>query len=181
MRSVAPQAQFVRAYRLHDVLEDRGALQHPPGAARRPREVGIGRDLRVEAGEILIEPEHVRDSCDHILLRAHTGRRTQDLDGRVPAPSFADPNTPGLSGADAERHLEGASRLVEPRRRELRESVRVHRSPQVDWLSTVPGEPNFDARGHDAGACRSRKARTLLRFPQLCIEHHLAEWFFERS
>src|SRR5438067_1422670 len=50
---------YDRLSRLDDVLEDGRRAQHAAGADCTPRQLGVVADERVEAGQVLIEAEHV--------------------------------------------------------------------------------------------------------------------------
>ena len=180
-----PHRRAPRAVRgadgLHHVFEDRRPLEHPARASRGPREVVVVHSLRVEVRQVVVEPEHVVDASRDVLLHADARRRPDDLDQRVPRTPLADAHTPGSAAPGTQRDFERPRFLVESGRRELREPVGVHRPPQVDRLSAGAGERQLQLGRHVVGAWRRRNARTLFLLPHVCIEHHLAEWFLDRS
>jgi hypothetical protein len=121
------------------------------------------------------------DACRDVLLYADTRRGPKDLDQRVPRTPLADAHTPGSAPPDPQRDFERSHFLIESGRREFREAVGIHRPPQVDRLSAGAGERQLQLDRHVVGAWRWRNARTLFLLPHVCIEHHLAEWFLDRS
>ncbi|TML82512.1 MAG: aminotransferase class III-fold pyridoxal phosphate-dependent enzyme, partial [Actinobacteria bacterium] len=122
-----------RADRLDDVLENGWAPQHPPGAGRDPRELGILACSFVQAGQIGVEPEHVaRSVCKHDAV-ARTD--VHALDPGEAWPACADPDRARSASRQRNRRLEGTTVLVEPVRRQVRDAVRRQRPPEIDRLA----------------------------------------------
>ncbi len=169
-----------RADRLDHVLEHRRALDHAPGPRGHPREVGIGGRGLVERRQVGIEPQDVTDRRGELGRRAFGRRRAEDRDLRVtPAPRL-DPDRPRASATGAQGEFDRAVVGRRPHRRQVHEPVGVQRPDEIDGFAAGTAQTQVDGR-HPSARWRSRQARTLARLPQVDIEHHRPERFFERS
>jgi hypothetical protein len=69
---------YERLVRLRDVFEHGRRAQHASRAERAPRELVVLHE-RVEAGKVLVEPEHVRDGVGKLRFETARGRLDPQL------------------------------------------------------------------------------------------------------
>ena len=135
------------ADRLHDVLEDGRAPEHPARPAPGPGELVVVRDHRVEARQVLVEPQHVAHDVED-------ARRTVDVGVSRPALAHAQR---ARAAVDRERGLERPRLLVEPVRDQLGDPVRGERAPEVDGLAARADQ--LELRQRSAPVLRVPRAR----------------------
>ena len=115
IRPLRAEHSYERSRRLDDVLEDGRRAQHPSRAGRAPGQVAVGADDRVEAGQILVEPEHVGDGRRQCVSRLHSDPSRDDIGTQLPA-RLGQPNRPRTPRHE-QRRLERAFREVDVVRR----------------------------------------------------------------
>ena len=129
-----------RADRLHDVLEDRQAADHPTRALCRPRELGVELGERVEGREVLVEAEHMAHGGKDRRVRPRARQATLDPHRGAPRLPGLDTHEPRAACRHGHGQLEGALVLVNAHRRKLDETVREDRAPEIDGLAAGPDE-----------------------------------------
>ena len=116
----------------------------PAPAVAHDRSGSSGRE-RVEAREVLVQPEHVRRTRgDRCALRGGDRATAERLDASEPAASRADPDPTRPPARHPHREVQGAAVGVDRERRQIRETVRDQRAPQVDGLAAGAAEPELD-------------------------------------
>ena len=153
-----------RADRLHDVLEDGRAAQHPAGARRRPGEVARPRRRRRRTRE--------RSSSSRSMWRTVASRRSRSRTPAAPPSSStaAWPRFPARTRTvrarpppHRQRRLQRPRLLVEALRRQRRDAVRRERAPEVDRLAAAADEAQLAERW----SLRERRELPLGRLERL--------------
>jgi hypothetical protein len=129
-----------RADRLHDILEDSWAAQHPTGTPRRPGQGRIGGGEGVEAGEILVQVEHHGEDGGNAGTAMPSESWTEHVDSGAAVVAFGDVNCPRSLAGESHRRDEPPRFLVDTRGREVGHTVRDECAPEVHWLSGRAGE-----------------------------------------
>ena len=134
-----------RADRLHDLLEHGRAAHEPAGALRDPGELGVGRGDGVEGGEVLVQPQDVRDRGEDVVRLPRPGARPAAVTRARPASALGDPHRARPRPRQRHGDLERARLLVDPHRRQVDEPVRLDRAPEVDRLAAGAHERQLGA------------------------------------
>jgi DNA-binding CsgD family transcriptional regulator len=134
MICVTATASFADSYRrppgLDDVLEHRGRAQHASGALRAPRELVLPDQL-VEAGEVFVQSEHVRNDLRQLSIGTAFDPELSVVLGDAHR---------SRAVRDRQRRLETSSREVDVVGRQLGDAVRDDRPREVDRLTAGAAE-----------------------------------------
>jgi hypothetical protein len=140
LRALRAKDSYERSRRLDDVLKDCRGTQHASSACDAPRKVSVLADEGVEARQVLVEPEDVRDRLRERGARLRTDGPLNRLDVQLFAAGR------DAHGAGAARHrqrrLECPCGELDAIRWQLCDSVRDDRAREIDWLaaSAVEGK-----------------------------------------
>src|SRR5436190_22970755 len=115
-------------------------------AARAPAELSVGPDECVEAGQILVEAEHARDSLRERVTCALADASGEGLDAKLAAALRQ--SHPACSARDRQRRRAGELRL-ESVRRQLGDAVRDDRARKVDRLPAATGQRQLRDEGQN--------------------------------
>ena len=127
------------ADRLHDILEDGRRPQHPARAVCAPGQIRVVARDEVEAGEVLVEAEHVPDGSSELVADARRRAPGGEVDAQSTA-AFAQAYGSRASG-DGECRLQLACPEVDAVRRKLGDAVGDDRACEVDRLSAGAPKP----------------------------------------
>jgi hypothetical protein len=119
---------YRRLLRLDDVLEGGRRAQHAAGALRAPGELLLAHEL-IEKGEVLVQPEHVRNRLRQLRDDAARDR----LDAQLP-PACGDSHR-ARAARNGQGRLERAPGEIDPVGRQLCDSVRDDCAREVDRLA----------------------------------------------
>jgi hypothetical protein len=124
---------YERSFRLDDVLKDGRGAEHSTRAEGAPRQLTVLTHERVEAGEVLVETEHVRDRPRERVASTLADGAGDGLDPEL-APALRQPNG-ARAAAQRQGRLERARLEVETIGRQLGDAMRHDRAREIDGLA----------------------------------------------